>query len=438
MLNERYLPVYKYYRDFQAEAKKDGIPFGLAVTRGVGEVKVMRFLLKKTEAFKGENARFAERMLKTMLYAYGGYRISVEGDRDVYIHLKETYAHTGARAFDVDLMTDVYLRPLEVVYEALPEEGEKLMTASADRKGNRIGFDAGGSDRKVTAIKDGDVVFEDETIWHPKLHGDVQYHKDGIADSIDRAVAALGAKPDFIGVSSAGIIVDGEVRLASLFRLIPKENYHEEVSPIYLNLGKKYGCPVKVANDGDVAALAGALGKKNARTLGLAFGTSLAAGYADENAAIRGYLNELAFVPVDLDPEAVVDEWSGDVGVGGQYLSQDGVIRLACESGIVFPENATPAEKLKFVQILAANGDERAKEVFLRMGDYLAYTVMWFMRLYPVDRVVVMGRTVSGLGGEIMLNHAKEVAQSEGVSILLELPDENQRRLGQSYMAALL
>ena len=56
--------------------------------------------------------------------------------------------------------------------------------------------------------------------------------------------------------------------------------------------------------------------------LGLALGTSLAAGYVTRDGGITPWLNELAFAPIDFHPAAPREEWSGDYGCGVQYLSQ--------------------------------------------------------------------------------------------------------------------
>ena len=258
---------------------------------------------------------------------------------------------------------------------------------------------------------------------------------EGIVDSIDNALNALGGKVDAIGVSTAGIVVDNEVRVSSLFRKVSKKEQNEFVRPIYINLAKKYNCPVKVANDGDVAALAGAF-TEGGEILGIAMGTSLAAGYVDSQMRIRGCLNELAFVPVDANENAAMDEWSGDVGVGVMYHSQDGVIKLAPEAGIELDENLSPAEKLKVVQALANEGDSRAVELYERMGDYFGYTLLWFACLYSIKKAIFLGRVASGKGGEILLARAREIIAKEGSCLEIVLPDEMSRRLGQSFTAA--
>ena len=52
-------------------------------------------------------------------------------------------------------------------------------------------------------------------------------------------------------------------------------------------------------------------------------------------------------MPVDASPDAMEDEWSGDIGCGVKYFSQDSVIKLAPRAGIELEEALSPAEKLK-------------------------------------------------------------------------------------------
>lgn len=440
-LDKGYRPMYLYRKKFLEDADKAGSkPVSIALERGEGEVAVFKTRLYESGHAK-ENFRYLERVVKFMLWGYGGYKFLIAGADELVEKLQKCYSPTGARAFDFEFMRGVYLREItfEKVREAdIPSPKTHSEPVSLTGLGKRIGFDAGGSDRKVTALENGVVVYENETIWNPKLNSDPQYHIDGIADSINKALEKLGGRTDHIGVSTAGIVVDDEVRVASLFRKVPKTLFPEKIFPIYKNLSQKYSCPVKVANDGDVAALSGAYALNRGGVLGIAMGTSLAGGYIDREMRILGYLNELAFVPVDENPGAATDEWSGDAGVGGMYHSQDAVIKLAPEAGIELDPALTPAEKLKVVQNLAEADDPRALDIFTRLGDYAAYTLMWFNVFYDFDIAIFMGRVTSGKGGDRLIERAKEVLEKEGSSLIIELPDETSRRLGQSYTASLL
>jgi predicted NBD/HSP70 family sugar kinase len=176
--------------------------------------------------------------------------------------------------------------------------------------------------------------------------------------------------------------------------------------------------------------------------LGIAMGTSEAVGYVDNEGRVTGWLNELAFVPVDANPEAMVDEWSGDIGCGVKYFCQDGVIKLAPRAGITLNEDDSPAEKLKAVQALMEQDDPRAAQVYTSIGTYLGHTLAYYYETYGFRHVLLLGRVMSGKGGDLLLAEAKRVLADEYPDVCgkfqLDLPDEKFRRVGQSMAAASL
>lgn len=308
--------------------------------------------------------------------------------------------------------------------------------------GCRIGFDAGGSDRKVSAVIDGEAVYSEEVVWHPKINSDPMYHYNGILEAMKSAASHM-PRVDAIGVSSAGVYVNNRIMVASLFLKVPQDEFDKKVKNMYLDVAKEIGdVPVEVANDGDVTALAGAMDLNDGGVLGVAMGTSEAGGYVDLNGNITGWLNELAFVPADYCEQAMVDEWSGDYGCGVKYFSQDAVIKLAPAAGIELDASLSPAEKLKVVQQLHSQGDERAKKIFETIGVYFGYAVAYYAMFYEIKHVLILGRVTSGEGGNIVLEKAKQVLETDfpelDQKIRLHIPDESSRRVGQSIAAASL
>ena len=396
----------------------------------------------------GEDERtvpLLDRLIKTLLWARGGYKIVVYGSDAVFAHLKAAYRDGGQRAFDADFMATVYERPFEVE-KAEKIEDVLLRRSSASSvgrhlKGCRIGFDAGGSDRKVSAVIDGEAVFSEEVVWFPKTNSDPQYHYDGILAAMKTAASHM-PRVDAIGVSSAGVYIDNKIMVASLFLKVSKEDFARRVKTMYLDVAKEIGAPIEVANDGDVTALAGAMELEAGNVLGIAMGTSEAGGYVDQDMNITGWLNELAFAPVDMNEKSVVDEWSGDWGCGVKYFSQDGVIKLAPAAGIALDEGLSPAEKLKVVQKEMANGNPMAARIYETIGVYFGYSLAWYSRFYDIDHVLIMGRVTSGEGGALILKKAQQVLDQEfpalAKRIQLHIPDENSRRVGQSVAAASL
>jgi predicted NBD/HSP70 family sugar kinase len=215
-----------------------------------------------------------------------------------------------------------------------------------------------------------------------------------------------------------------------------------QAAGVFKRIQKEWGVPVVVMNDGDVTALAGALSLRKTGMLGVAMGSSEAGGFMDKQGRILGWLNELAFAPVDYNPAAVADEWSGDLGVGALYFSQQAVNKLLPAAGIAVPKDMGLPERLKEVQALMAKGDERAAKIYETIGVYLGYTIPHYADFYDYEHLLILGRVTTGQGGDIVLAKAREVLQREfpevARAIALHVPDEKSRRVGQAVAAASL
>jgi predicted NBD/HSP70 family sugar kinase len=246
---------------------------------------------------------------------------------------------------------------------------------------------------------------------------------------------------DAIGGSAAGIYIDNKVRIASLFRGIPAERY-DEVRNLFIRIREEMGVPLEIANDGDVTALAGSMSLVDNGVLGIAMGSSEAGGYVNLEGNITGWLNELAFAPVDYNPEAPADEWSGDQGVGSLYFSQQCVFRLAPRAGIEIPEDVPKAEQLQYVQKMLEAGHEGAEKIWQTMGCYLGYGIAHYADFYELRHVLILGRCTSGSGGKYILDGALEVLKTDFPELAdrvnIQLPDEKSRRVGQAIAAASL
>lgn len=413
-LDKTFAPLSAFNKEFLKTAKK---PFSIAVERSGDLVSVYDTFIHGTSDMAAADNYYADRLVKFLLWAKGGFKVYICGDESIFNYIKKTYSATGARAFDFDFMERVYEKPFEVIYvpefEKRPKSNEKAKAIGKHLNGCRIGFDAGGSDRKVSAVIDGECVYSEEVVWLPKVTADPDYHFNGIVESFKTAASKM-PRVDGIGVSSAGIYIDNRTMVASLFLAVPRDQFDAKVKDIYIRAAKEIGdVPIEVVNDGDVTALAGAIGLGEGRVLGIAMGTSEAVGYVDKDDNITGWLNELAFAPIDAQPTAMEDEWSGDIGCGVKYFSQDSVIKLAPAAGIELDEKATPADKLKVVQVLMEKGDERAIKVYNSIGVYLGHALGYYAEFYDVKHILMLGRVMSGKGGDIILNIANEVLQSE-------------------------
>lgn len=440
-LDPEFIPLHLFNKAFLAHAKK---PVSIAVERAKGEMACYHTFIHGTPEMKAADCFYIDRLVKFILWMKGGFRIYVSGDETIYNYLCDAYRAGGKQDFDWDYMANVFEHPFEVLLvDQVPESKDAPQKIGGHFEGCRIGFDAGGSDRKVSAVIDGETVFSEEVVWFPKINSDPDYHYDGIVSALKSAASHM-PRVDAVGVSSAGVFINNRTMNASLFLQVPKDLYDKKVKDIYIRaITDTFGdVPYSVVNDGDVSALAGAISLGENNMLGIAMGTSEAVGYVDDNGCITGWLNELAFCPVDASPKAMQDEWSKDFGVGCKYFSQDAVIKLAPAAGIQLEESLSPAEKLKKVQGLMEQNDPRAAAIYRSIGTYLAHSFALYHDFYGFRHVLLLGRVMSGKGGDLLLETYNKVMADEypelAEKIHVALPDEKFRRVGQSAIAASL
>ena len=239
-----------------------------------------------------------------------------------------------------------------------------------------------------------------------------------------------------------GGVYQQPAEVASLYRGVPKAEFDARIAPMFERMREELGVPFEVVNDGEVTALAGSMSLGENPVLGLAYGSSLAAGYVNHEGNITGWLNELAFVPVDYRANGPLDEWSGDAGCGVQFFSQQGSNRIASSAGMKFDAAMGLPERLVVLQEKMKAGDEVAAKVYESIGVCVGYALAHYDEFYEMKHVLVLGRVTTGRGGDIILEKAKEVLQGEfpelAERILPALPDEKSRRVGQSIAAASL
>jgi predicted NBD/HSP70 family sugar kinase len=442
------MPAEIWNREYEARVAGDprSRTVGVALVRPDGtvfrhEVRVLPHEGDNVAA----NVRFLERAVKFWLWTEGGSGIVIGGHDALARDISRIYRPQGPRAFDCDVVARrIYLEPMKVIsmsLEHVPASRTSSVALGGHLDGCRLGFDLGGSDRKCAAVVDGRVVHSEEVAWNPYFESDPQYHFDGIMDSLSRVAVHL-PRVDAIGGSAAGVYVDNEPRVGSLFRGISDADFDVGIRPLFRRLREAWGgVPFEVVNDGEVTALAASLKLDVRAPLGIAMGTSLASGYCDIDGHITPQLNELAFAPVDYREDGPLDEWSGDIGCGSQYFSQQAVARLAPLAGIELPDEMPFAERLAEVQSLMLQGDRRGRQVFETIGCYLGYSIPWFARWYDIENILILGRVTSGPGGEVIIDTANRVVRDEfpeRAGIRLLTPDEKFKRHGQAIAAASL
>lgn len=444
-LDKDFLPASLFNREFRKLCASGGVPLELALERADGSISTF-----STQVVVGDSRsvalsrRYVERIVKFLLWQRGGWKVYVGGPAVIGEFIQAAYAPGGARAFDADFMGGVYEHPFTVVVTAadkVPAAQESTTPLGRNLDGCRVGFDLGASDRKASAVVDGEAIYSEEVVWDPRNQSDPDYHYQGILDSIRRAAVKM-PRLDAVGGSAAGVYINNRARVASLFRGVPRQAFEEKIAGVFLRIRDELGVPLEVVNDGEVTALAGSMSIGDNPVLGIALGSSQAAGYVDHSGNITGWLNELAFVPVDYRENGPVDEWSGDAGCGVQYFSQVGANRVAAGAGMEFPAGLGLPEKLVVLQEKMRAGDALARQVYETIGSYLGYAIAHYADFYELKHVLILGRVTTGPGGDIILDRAHQVLREEFPEMAekysIALPDEKSRRVGQSIAAASL
>ena len=448
-LDPEFLPASLWTRAYRDLVARDAgaRPFAMVLVRRDGTVfRHDSRVLAASHSAAALTLTYAERLLKFLLWMKGGSRVLIAGADEVAAALGGIYGPAGTRAFDFEFMGEkVFGERFSLVassFEALPAAKETSLPMGRHLDGCRIGFNLGGSDRKAAALIDGKVVFSEEIAWDPYFQKDPAFHIAGVHDTLTRAAAYL-PRVDAIGGSAAGVYVNNEVRVASLFRGVPAALFEQHVRRMFFTLQERWGgVPFEVVNDGEVTALAGSMEMNDNAVLGVSMGTSQAGGYVTPAGNITSWLNELAFAPIDYRAGGPRDEWSGDHGCGAQYFSQQGVARLAALAGFGFPSGQPLPEQLLAVQAAMKAGDPRARAIYETIGLCFGYAIAHYAEFYEIRNLLILGRVTSGEGGEVIIERAGAVLRAEfpalAETIRFCTPDEKSKRHGQATAAASL
>lgn len=428
-----FVPAYLQYEDFMRSATH---PFKITIQR---DNRISYTLDCPFSDDLEESYFFLKKGILILLWMIGGDRILFKGEKKMYDYLLQHKDKDPELKKTLDEMSNIFQHEIDFIYtEEDFEDKCEMIHLHGDFNGCRIGFDAGGSDRKVSAVINGKVVFSEEVLWLPKEQHDWHYHYDGILDSLKRAASHL-PRVDGIGFSTAGVVLDDEMAQPALFFAVPEEDKKTHVRTIFKDIMKNEfkGVPFKVANDGDVSAIGASQVFKKDYVLGLALGTSFAAGYCCNN-CLNGWINELGKAPFNFAPDALSHYAMHIQGAASEYLSQKGIIRLCKNAG--YPFEGTLAKQLKQIQKLADEGNETVLECYAEMGIYLASALIGYAHYFRIDSVLLLGRVMTGRGGNALLDSCKAFLKERKPELKMEIftADENFKRLGQSYIAASL
>ena len=385
-----------------------------------------------------ESYFYVKKIILTLMWMVGGDCLCYKGPSDFFFYLLERLKKDDEFISSTKEMEGIFDSHFRIEFTDLDLiKKEELTPFGSSFSMCRIGLDLGGSDRKVSATIDGKVVFSEETIWDPKNQKDYKYHEQGILDSLLKAKSHL-PRVDAIGISTSGVVIDNYLKFPALYKDVPREDLVKHVHSVFIDIMDKYfpNVPYSIANDGDVSAIGGSLLFNKDNVLGLALGTSFAAGYAS-NGYLNNFINELSKVPINFSSEARSHYILGIKGASSEYLSQKGIVLLLEKAGMQFEGKSFP-EKLVEIQNLAKKGNKMVLDAYHDLGLYLGDAIYYFSFFMKISSVLLLGRVLTGIGGEIIKEVASSYLKEKGSDIEVFTPDESFKRLGQSYIATCL
>lgn len=428
--NEFTLP-YESFSSFQAEANQE---IEIVLSRGKG--LVYPFSLRINDDFE-ESYFHLKKVLFALLWTIGGSRFLFHCDSSFYSRFvgkiqKDEEVHASFKAIE-----KIYGEPVSFfLTEEIPFKTIKTAKRTLLPSGCRVGLDLGGSDIKVMALQDGKVLYSSEILWSPKTARDPSYHDSFIRSALKEAASYL-PRVDAVGVSTSGVVEEEDLIYPSLFTSCSEKDKKEGIRVLLKEISHELfpNATFSLINDGDASALGASFLYEKDSVLGLSLGTSLAGGYV-KNGFLYPYLNELSKVPVNFSSFAKRHYQLGIKGSASEYLSQKGIIALTEESGVEL--KGTLPEKLLMVQVLAEQGNDEVLQAYRTFGKRLGSCVLYFSLFLDFSCVFLLGRVLSGKGGETLLESANEYLASKGSELTLFSADERFKRLGQAYVAACL
>lgn len=418
-------------------------------------------------------------LIQEMLWQRSAYELQLAGPEKICLALKADFSLGGRYDFEVKSMPRVCGttdKPFKVEIKAdasaLEPSKDTPVECGTEANGCRLAFDLGKSDIKTVAVKDGKVEYSKETEWDV-TNSDPDYHYKAIRDALLVAKQHLD-RVDAVGGSATGTIsLDNGATWCDIFPNVPAELYQEKVVDIFRRLAKDIAgeAPLKVINDGEVTALAAvqrinSLRKEKSvdsgsvgNVMGISMGSSEGAGYANAQGNLTGWINELCYVKLDMNPEAPLDPWScAHRGLSHMYLGQRGATKLAGKAGLQVPPNQVyphddmcqikhdiHADCLKNIQkaMQSADLDQKAaaEKIYRTVGVYLGYALAQYREFYKIDHLMILGRVSKGEGGDMMLQTAREVLEKEFDGeghIEFYTADDEFKAVGQCIAAAAL
>jgi len=404
-------------------------------------------------------------LIQEMMWMRSGSALLLAGPPANCEALAADFRDGGRYEFEIKSMPNVCGTPespfnVSIVGAAdLPENKDTPQVCGKDANGCRLAFDLGKSDIKVVAVKDNEVVYSKETEWDV-TNPDPQYHFDAIIAAMQLGKDAL-PQIDAIGGSATGTVSGAnEATWCDIFPNVPPDVYKAKVVDIFVRIAKQLAgdVPLKVINDGEVTALAAVQKISKGNVMGISMGSSEGGGYANEDGNLLGWINELCYIKLDMNPDAPTDPWTkgAHTGMSHMYLGQRGATKLAPLAGVDVPDNQkyphpemctikheNHAQALKKIQAAMADPakEPQTKLLYETVGVYLGYGLAQYCEFYKIDHVMILGRVSKGAGGDLMLATAKKVLETEFpeyAGMQFHTADDHFKAVGQCIAAAAL
>lgn len=465
-LDPNFSPVYLAKKQYLAATKdcKDKLSWALVRADGVARYELPVFPDGHEDV--GASVYLAAVLIQEMIWQRSAHTLMLHGPAGICGALQLAYAPGGMCEFEATSMPNVCGTPerpfaVTICQKAtdLPAAKDTPQKCGTDASGCRLAFDLGKSDIKVVAIKDNEVLYSKETEWDV-TNPDPDYHFKAIVAAMQLGKDAL-PRVDAIGGSATGTVSgDNGATWCDIFPNVPPDVYKEKVVDIFKRIAKEVAgdVPLKVINDGEVTALAAVkkLGGKG-KVMGISMGSSEGGGYANADGDLMGWINELCYLKLDMNPEAPTDPWTKGAyrGISHMYLGQRGATKLAPAAGVACPEDQTyphpdmctikhenHAQCLKLIQAAMKDPaqEPQVRKLYETVGVYLGYALAQYLEFYEIEHVMILGRVSKGAGGDIMLDTAKAVLAIEKPECKVEFhtADDHFKAVGQCIAAAAL
>jgi len=467
-LDPGFAPVVLAKRAYKEAAKDCADTLEIALPRADGCARYSLKVFPDGSPEAEASVAIACVMIQELIWQRSAASLQLVGPAGICDQIKAAFAVGGAFEFEATSMPRVNGtpgKPFEVTIGGdLPEAKDTPQVCGKEANGNRLAFDLGKSDIKTVAVKDGEVLDSAETEWDV-TNPDPQYHYDAITAAMRKTIENAKAKGfgdiQAVGGSATGTVSgDNEATWCDIFPNVPQDVYAEKVVDIFKRIAKDVAgdVPLKVINDGEVTALAAVQKTGSGNVMGISMGSSEGAGYANGDGNLMGWINELCYVKLDMNPEAPTDPWTKGAhrGMSHMYLGQRGATKLAAKAGVKVPDNYVyphadmctikhedHAQCLKLIQKAMADPEQEpeVRKLYETVGVYLGYGLAQYTEFYKIDNVMILGRVSKGSGGDLMLATAKKVLETEFPEIppiTFHTADDHFKAVGQCIAAAAL